>query len=73
MREPTREDIGLFLASANESNVRGRPDRGSPWIGVPSRLEGNSNLFVKKEHNEPFSVSIMYKDEVRPLVLPSGI
>ncbi|KAF4600292.1 hypothetical protein EYR38_004916 [Pleurotus pulmonarius] len=62
MREP-RQEFYLFLATPNESNVRGRPDRESPWIGVPSRLEGSSNLFIKKEHNEPFSVSIMHKDE----------
>ncbi|KAF7421183.1 hypothetical protein PC9H_011703 [Pleurotus ostreatus] len=62
MREP-RQEFRLFLATPNESNVRGRPDRGSPWIGVPSRLEASSNMFVKKEHNEPFSVSIMHKDE----------
>lgn len=72
MREP-RQEFRLFLATPNESNVRGRPDRGSPWIGVPSRLEASSNMFVKKEHNEPFSVSIMHKDEVRPLAHTNNI
>ncbi|KAF7419705.1 hypothetical protein PC9H_002297 [Pleurotus ostreatus] len=61
MPTPRREYLSLFLANSSESNVRGRPDFHSPWIGVPRRGEAGANIFVKKEHGEPFSVSIVHK------------
>ncbi|KAL4261229.1 hypothetical protein AB1N83_011049 [Pleurotus pulmonarius] len=56
MAPATHEHI--FLTNAAASNVRGRPDRDSTWLGIPS-ANAHGEVTVKKEYNALFSVVIL--------------
>ncbi|KAF7421254.1 hypothetical protein PC9H_009995 [Pleurotus ostreatus] len=48
----------IFLTNAAASNVRGRPDRDSTWLGIPS-VNVYGEVTIKKEYNASFSVVIL--------------
>lgn len=53
----------IFLANESSSNVRGRADRGSTWLAIPSRTD-RDRVTIKHEHNATFTVIVLYKEVV---------
>lgn len=53
----------IFLTNLTASNVQGRPDRGSTWLGIPS-ANSYGEVTIKKEHNMSFSVVVLEKGVV---------